>query len=84
MLFNQLLINFTKFTKHNMNYIDKVHITLYNPKTIKSSNIFRKYPINMTVYFEKDNMQFNKDINCNTMEECYNRLKQTIDNEIKI
>ena len=38
----------------------------------------------MNVYFEKDNMHFEKEFKCESLEECYKQLKQTIDQEIKI
>jgi hypothetical protein len=41
------------FTLYNSQYIDRIDITVYNPKTISKDSIFRKNIYNATVYFLK-------------------------------
>lgn len=73
----------SRFTK-NMQYVDKVMITLYNPSTVsKKSPLFRKMPIESTVCFEKYDRYLCKTFHGKDLGDVIDTLNCFIENEIK-
>ena len=48
------------FTLYNSQYIDRIDITVYNPKTVSKDSLFRKNIYNATVFFSKNDMSLYK------------------------
>lgn len=72
------------FTKHNLQFIDKIEITIYNPNTVSSNSIFRNYQFNANISFLKNDMRLYKQFENNDFEILLNNIKKFINNEIKI
>ena len=73
----------SRFAK-NMQHVDKVMITLYNPLTVsKKSPLFRKMPIESTVCFEKCDHYLHKTFYAKDLGDLIDTLNCFIENEIK-
>ncbi len=70
--------------KHNIQYVDKIVIEIFNPKTVKNSSIFRNNIYNAEIKFDKDNITLYKKIASNDYEDLVNKMNLFIDSEIKI
>ena len=68
--------------KYNMKYVDKIVITVYNPKTVKS--LFRPNIYESNIIFKKSEMYIYKDLRSNNLEDLVTQIKNTIGNEVKL
>jgi len=72
----------SRFVK-NLQHVDKVMITLYNPTTVSQSSLFRKMPIESTVCFEKCDHYLHKTFYGKDLGNLIDTLNCFIENEIK-
>jgi hypothetical protein len=72
----------SRFAK-NLQHVDKVMITLYNPTTVSQSSLFRKMPIESTVCFEKCDHYLHKTFYGKDLGNLIDTLNCFIENEIK-
>ena len=71
------------FSKHNIKYIDRIEIKIYNPNTISQNSTFRNNTYTSTIWFIKNGMTIYKDFDGNDFEKMVNKINIFIKNEIK-
>jgi len=76
--------NLGTIAKHNMKYIDKINIEIFNPSSVRKSSLFRPTVYKSTIHFNKDNLYFYKEINSHNLDDLVNEIKETIASEIKV
>ena len=72
------------FTLYNSQYIDRIDITVYNPKTVSKDSLFRKNIYNATVFFSKNDMSLYKRFETDDFSMITTEINNFIKNEIKI
>lgn len=84
MIGKHIIHSVENIAKHNMKYIDRIDITIYNPKTVLKGSILRNSIYNASVFFYKDHLNVRKDLSNDIFEDLINDINITINSEIKI
>ena len=74
----------TNISQHNLKFIDKVEITMFNPTTVSNNSYFRKYIYEAIVWFKKDDMTLYKKFENNDHNLLTSDINNFIKNDIKI
>ena len=82
--FKNTIVPVINFSKHNMQYIDKMEITIYNESTVSKASIFRKYMYTSQIYFKNNDMHLYKIFEDDDFDALLNRINNFISTEIKI
>ena len=72
------------FSKNNIQYIDRIEIKIYNPKTVSQYSILRNNIYTSTIWFVKNDMTIYKEFDDSDFEKMVNKINIFINNEIKI
>ncbi len=83
MIFKNLQV-LNNFAKHNIKYIDKINIEIFNPKTVYKGSIFRENNYVAYIHFKNDNMSLYKHVDAETIEILMEKMDKIISNEIKL
>lgn len=72
------------FFNHNCQFIDKIEIVFYNPRTVNPNYISRSTLFSSTITFEKNNFRLYKNFNNNNYDDLLKDMENFIETEIKI
>jgi hypothetical protein len=72
------------FSKHNMQYIDKMEIIIYNESTVSKASLFRQYMYTSQIHFKKNNLYLYKIFEDDDFDALLNSINNFISTEIKI
>ncbi len=73
-----------KIKLNNLQHIDRIEISIYNPSTVSQFSTFRKTIFCTKIHFEKNNLQVSKEILNNEPTELIKEIDNFLNNEIKI
>ncbi len=77
------MINTEQFNS-NMKHLDKIVITVYNPKTINPGSLFRSNIFNVEINLMKDSLNIYKNFESNDYDKLMDEIKSFLNKEIKI
>ena len=72
------------FSKHNIPYIDRIEIQIYNPNTVSKYSIYRNNIFTSTIWFKKNGLVIYKEFDDTNFEKMVNKINMFINDEIKI
>lgn len=76
-----VLPKLTDFSKNNLQFIDKIDVTIYNPNTVSKNSVFRKNMYESNVCFINRGMYVQKKFENDNFEHMINDVNNFIDNE---
>lgn len=82
-IFNNLCINESNFN-HNSKYISSIQITMNNPNHFFDSNIFKQSIYEANISMRKGDLSIYKRYNSDNLEDLFNKIKNFVNNEIKL
>ncbi len=73
-----------EFNKKNMNYFDRLELTVNNPKNVSRFSVFRTHIFNCKIFFSKNELAVTKEFNNNNLSSLLEDVNKFINSEIKI
>ena len=83
-ILKDIIPNINVFSKHNIPYIDRIEIQIYNPNTVSKYSIYRNNIFTSTIWFKKNGLVIYKEFDDTNFEKMMNKINIFISDEIKI